>query len=84
MKGNNKQEIEIWWWDDAMVSFNKTQRKLWNKVAESMQQRKMFVRGKPGLCLAKRKTREEKFSQLGNNDSKSFILKLAKKMKHEN
>ena len=49
-----------------------------------MQQRKMFVRGKPGLCLAKRKTREEKFNQLGNNDSKSFILKLAKKMKHEN
>ena len=49
-----------------------------------MQQRKMFVRGKLGLCLAKRKTQEEKFSQLGNNDSKSFILKLAKKMKHEN
>ena len=35
MKGNNKQEIEIWWWDDAMVSFNKTQRKLWNKCQKA-------------------------------------------------
>ena len=34
--------------------------------------------------VAKRKAREEKFSQLESSDSKNFIFKLATRMKHEN
>ena len=41
-------------------------------------------KAKSGVCIAKKKAQEEKFSQLGSSDSKNFMLRLAKRMKCEN
>ena len=65
----------------------KHKRKLWKEWQKGGSKEKYLEakrKAKSGLCVAKRKAQEEKFSQLENSDSKNFIFKLVQRMKCEN
>ena len=70
-----------------MESLVKHKRKLWKEWQKGDSKEKYLEakrKAKSGVFVAKRKTKEEKFSQLVSSDSKNFISKLAKRMKREN
>ena len=70
-----------------MESLVKHKRKLWKEWQKGDSKEKYLEakrKAKSGVFVAKRKTQEEKFSQLVSSDSKNFISKLAKRMKREN
>ena len=71
-------------WDSR--EFNKTEDKSMEGVAERRQQRKIFGGKKESrircICCQK-KSPGKKFYQLESSDSRNFIFKLAKRMKHE-
>ena len=86
-KGNCKQERETWWWNETVESLVKQKRKLW-KVWQKGGSKEKYLeanrKAKSGVYVATRKAQEEKFSPLESSESKNFLFKLAKRMKHLN
>ena len=84
---NDKQERETWWWDETVESLVQQKRKLWKEWHKGVSKEKYLDskrRAKLGVYIAKRKAQEEKLLPAGKQYSKTFIFKLAKRMKREN